>query len=42
MVQKKATSKKKIKRVVSDGIAHVCSTFNNTVVYFEHRLYKGI
>lgn len=35
MVQKKTSSvKKKIKRVVTDGIAHVWSTFNNSGVYF--------
>ena len=33
--QKKSNVKKKIKRMVSDGIAHVNSTFNNTVVYIS-------
>ena len=28
----KARTKKKTKRVVSDGVAHIHATFNNTVV----------
>jgi len=28
----KAGKKKKIKRVVSEGVVHICSTFNNTLI----------
>ena len=36
MVDKKAT-KKKAKRVVSDGVAHIHATFNNTIVTISDR-----
>jgi len=28
----KAGKKKKVKRVVSEGVVHICSTFNNTLI----------
>ena len=34
---KKEKSKKKIKRVVSDGVVHVHASFNNTIVTFTDR-----
>lgn len=36
MVDKKST-KKKVKRVVSDGVAHIHATFNNTIVTITDR-----
>ena len=36
MVDKKST-KKKTKRVVSDGVAHIHATFNNTIVTISDR-----
>jgi small subunit ribosomal protein S11 len=36
MVEKSRT-KKKVKRVVSDGVAHVHATFNNTIVTISDR-----
>lgn len=36
MVDKKST-KKKVKRVVSDGVAHIHATFNNTIVTISDR-----
>lgn len=33
----KARTKKKIKRVVSDGVAHIHATFNNTIVTISDR-----
>lgn len=33
----KPGSKKKIKRVVSDGVAHIHATFNNTIVTISDR-----
>jgi small subunit ribosomal protein S11 len=36
MVDKKST-KKKAKRVVSDGVAHIHATFNNTIVTISDR-----
>jgi small subunit ribosomal protein S11 len=33
----KARTKKKVKRVVSDGVAHVHATFNNTIVTISDR-----
>ena len=33
----KARSKKKTKRVVSDGVAHIHATFNNTIVTISDR-----
>lgn len=32
MAKKKTKQKKKIKRIVSDGIAHILSSFNNTII----------
>ncbi len=37
MADNKTRSKKKVKRVVSDGIAHVHATFNNTIVTISDR-----
>jgi small subunit ribosomal protein S11 len=34
---KASRSKKKIKRVVSDGVAHIHATFNNTIVTISDR-----
>ena len=36
MVEKSRT-KKKVKRVVSDGVAHIHATFNNTIVTISDR-----
>ncbi|HUV22783.1 MAG TPA: 30S ribosomal protein S11 [Gammaproteobacteria bacterium] len=33
----KARTKKKVKRVVSDGVAHIHATFNNTIVTISDR-----
>ena len=33
----KSRSKKKTKRVVSDGVAHIHATFNNTIVTISDR-----
>jgi len=33
----KTRTKKKIKRVVSDGVAHIHATFNNTIVTISDR-----
>ena len=37
MADSKSRTKKKIKRVVSDGIAHIHATFNNTIVTISDR-----
>ncbi len=37
MAKAKTRSKKKIKRTVSDGIAHVHASFNNTVITISDR-----
>lgn len=37
MADNKSRSKKKVKRVVSDGIAHIHATFNNTIVTISDR-----
>src|SRR5210317_151177 len=37
MVDKPSRTKKKVKRNVSDGVAHVHSTFNNTIVTISDR-----
>jgi small subunit ribosomal protein S11 len=38
MVDKKASrSKKKVKRIVSDGVAHIHASFNNTIVTISDR-----
>lgn len=38
MVDKsKSTTKKKVKRTVSDGVAHIHATFNNTIVTISDR-----
>ncbi|MFV2033036.1 MAG: 30S ribosomal protein S11 [Gammaproteobacteria bacterium] len=37
MVDKSPRSKKKVKRVVSDGVAHIHATFNNTIVTISDR-----
>jgi small subunit ribosomal protein S11 len=34
---KTSRSKKKVKRVVSDGVAHIHATFNNTIVTISDR-----
>ncbi len=34
---KASRSKKKVKRVVSDGVAHIHATFNNTIVTISDR-----
>jgi len=33
----KSRTKKKVKRVVSDGVAHIHATFNNTIVTISDR-----
>ena len=33
----KTRTKKKVKRVVSDGVAHIHATFNNTIVTISDR-----
>ncbi len=37
MADNKSRSKKKVKRVVSDGVAHIHATFNNTIVTISDR-----
>jgi len=37
MADNKARTKKKVKRVVSDGVAHIHATFNNTIVTISDR-----
>ncbi|MCP4431002.1 MAG: 30S ribosomal protein S11 [Gammaproteobacteria bacterium] len=37
MVDSKSRTKKKVKRVVSDGVAHIHATFNNTIVTISDR-----
>jgi small subunit ribosomal protein S11 len=37
MADKSPRSKKKVKRVVSDGVAHIHATFNNTIVTISDR-----
>jgi len=37
MAAEKARSKKKAKRVVSDGVAHIHATFNNTIITISDR-----
>lgn len=37
MIDKSPRSKKKVKRVVSDGVAHIHATFNNTIVTISDR-----
>ncbi len=37
MAENKTRSKKKVKRVVSDGVAHIHATFNNTIVTISDR-----
>lgn len=37
MVDKSARSKKKQKRVVTDGVAHIHATFNNTIITITDR-----
>lgn len=37
MADKTPRSKKKVKRVVSDGVAHIHATFNNTIVTITDR-----
>ncbi len=37
MADNKSRSKKKVKRVVSDGIAHIHATFNNTIITISDR-----
>lgn len=37
MADKSPRSKKKVKRVVSDGVAHIHATFNNTIVTITDR-----
>ena len=37
MVDKSSRSKKKVKRNVSDGVAHIHATFNNTIVTITDR-----
>ena len=37
MADSKSRTKKKVKRVVSDGVAHIHATFNNTIVIISDR-----
>ena len=37
MAENSPRSKKKVKRVVSDGVAHIHATFNNTIVTITDR-----
>lgn len=37
MAEQSPRSKKKVKRVVSDGVAHIHATFNNTIVTISDR-----
>ncbi|NNE64491.1 MAG: 30S ribosomal protein S11, partial [Gammaproteobacteria bacterium] len=37
MADSKTRTKKKVKRVVSDGVAHIHATFNNTIVTISDR-----
>ena len=37
MVDKSSRTKKKVKRNVSDGVAHIHSTFNNTIITITDR-----
>jgi small subunit ribosomal protein S11 len=37
MADKSTKSKKKVKRTVSDGVAHIHATFNNTIVTISDR-----
>lgn len=37
MVDKSSRSKKKVKRNVSDGVAHIHATFNNTIITITDR-----
>lgn len=37
MADKSSRSKKKVKRIVSDGVAHIHATFNNTIVTITDR-----
>ena len=37
MADKSSRTKKKVKRVVSDGVAHIHATFNNTIVTISDR-----
>ena len=37
MAEQSSRSKKKVKRVVSDGVAHIHATFNNTIVTISDR-----
>src|SRR5210317_2515920 len=37
MADSKSRTKKKVKRVVSDGVAHIHATFNNTIVTISDR-----
>lgn len=37
MADNKSRTKKKVKRVVSDGVAHIHATFNNTIVTISDR-----
>lgn len=37
MAEKSSRSKKKIKRTVADGVAHIHATFNNTIITITDR-----
>jgi len=37
MADKPTRSKKKVKRIVSDGVAHIHATFNNTIITITDR-----
>ncbi|MBT4078849.1 MAG: 30S ribosomal protein S11 [Gammaproteobacteria bacterium] len=37
MADKSTRSKKKVKRIVSDGVAHIHATFNNTIITITDR-----
>ena len=37
MADKSSRSKKKVKRIVTDGVAHIHATFNNTIVTITDR-----
>lgn len=37
MADNKSRTKKKVKRIVSDGVAHIHATFNNTIITISDR-----
>lgn len=37
MAPRKTTTKKKVKKSVSEGVAHIHSTFNNTIISISEK-----